>query len=67
MVAVFGAALFPAAHGLEGAEFTLRWKDAAEIDWVTIVLFGSGIIFVSLTGRPASPRPSARRSTTRWA
>ena len=29
-------------------EFTLRWSDAAEIDWGTIVLFGTGIIFGAL-------------------
>ncbi len=29
-------------------EFTLRWSDAANIDWGTVVLFGTGIIFGSL-------------------
>ncbi|MDZ4268758.1 MAG: SLC13 family permease, partial [Mycobacterium sp.] len=32
----------------ENREFTLRWSDAAKIDWGTIILFGSGIIFGSL-------------------
>jgi solute carrier family 13 (sodium-dependent dicarboxylate transporter), member 2/3/5 len=29
-------------------EFTLTWEEAARIDWGTIILFGSGIIFGSL-------------------
>ena len=29
-------------------EFTLNWSDAAKIDWGTILLFGTGIIFGSL-------------------
>src|SRR5439155_18756392 len=29
-------------------EFTLRWSDAAAIDWGTILLFGSGIVFGAL-------------------
>jgi sodium-dependent dicarboxylate transporter 2/3/5 len=29
-------------------EFTLNWSDAARIDWGTILLFGTGIIFGSL-------------------
>ncbi|MGE2835411.1 SLC13 family permease [Mycobacterium sp. SMC-4] len=48
-VAVFGAALLfllPTDWG--SREFTLRWKDAAAIDWGTIVLFGTGIIFGSM-------------------
>ncbi|MCV7432434.1 SLC13 family permease [Mycolicibacterium bacteremicum] len=48
-VAVFGAALLfllPTDWGQR--EFTLRWKDAAAIDWGTVVLFGTGIIFGSL-------------------
>lgn len=49
MVAVFGAALlYLLPTDWENREFTLRWKDAAEIDWGTIVLFGSGIIFGAL-------------------
>ncbi len=48
-VAVFGAALlFLLPTDWEQREFTLRWKDAAGIDWGTIVLFGTGIIFGSL-------------------
>lgn len=49
MVAVFGAALlFLLPTDWQNREFTLRWSDAAKIDWGTIVLFGSGIIFGSL-------------------
>jgi sodium-dependent dicarboxylate transporter 2/3/5 len=49
MVAVFGAALlYLLPTDWQQREFTLRWKDAADIDWGTIVLFGSGIIFGSL-------------------
>lgn len=48
-VAVFGAALlFLLPTDWEQREFTLRWKDAAAIDWGTVVLFGTGIIFGSL-------------------
>ncbi len=49
VVAVFGAALlFLLPTDWKEREFTLRWSDAAEIDWGTIVLFGCGIIFGSL-------------------
>lgn len=49
MVAVFGAALlYLLPTDWAQREFTLRWKDATEIDWGTIVLFGSGIIFGAL-------------------
>jgi solute carrier family 13 (sodium-dependent dicarboxylate transporter), member 2/3/5 len=49
MVAVFGAALlYLLPTDWDKREFTLRWRDAADIDWGTIVLFGSGIIFGSL-------------------
>lgn len=49
VVAVFGAALlFMLPTDWEKREFTLRWRDAAQIDWGTIVLFGTGIIFGSL-------------------
>ncbi|MEZ0339171.1 DASS family sodium-coupled anion symporter [Mycobacterium sp. pV006] len=48
-VAVFGASLlFLLPTDWKTREFTLRWKDAAAIDWGTIVLFGTGIIFGSL-------------------
>jgi solute carrier family 13 (sodium-dependent dicarboxylate transporter), member 2/3/5 len=48
-VAVFGAALlFLLPTDWQSREFTLRWRDAAAIDWGTIVLFGTGIIFGSL-------------------
>lgn len=48
-VAVFGAALlFLLPTDWKSREFTLRWKDAAAIDWGTILLFGTGIIFGSL-------------------
>ncbi|TMR94779.1 SLC13 family permease [Nonomuraea basaltis] len=49
IVAVLGAALLfllPTDWGRR--EFTLNWSDAARIDWGTIVLFGTGIIFGSL-------------------
>jgi sodium-dependent dicarboxylate transporter 2/3/5 len=49
IVAVLGASLLyllPLDWGKR--EFTLRWRDAAEIDWGTILLFGTGIIFGSL-------------------
>ena len=49
VVAVFGAALlFLLPTDWKDREFTLRWSDAAEIDWGTIILFGCGIIFGSL-------------------
>lgn len=49
VVAVFGAALlFLLPTDWKEREFTLRWSDAAEIDWGTIILFGTGIIFGSL-------------------
>ncbi|KUI22769.1 anion transporter [Mycobacterium sp. GA-1285] len=49
VVAVFGASLlFLLPTDWRSREFTLRWKDAAEIDWGTIILFGTGIIFGSL-------------------
>lgn len=49
VVAVFGASLlFLLPTDWQEREFTLRWKDAAEIDWGTIILFGTGIIFGSL-------------------
>ena len=49
VVAVFGASLlFLLPTDWKKREFTLRWSDAAEIDWGTIVLFGCGIIFGSL-------------------
>jgi solute carrier family 13 (sodium-dependent dicarboxylate transporter), member 2/3/5 len=49
MVAVFGAALlYLLPTDWDKREFTLRWRDAAEIDWGTIVLFGTGIIFGSM-------------------
>lgn len=49
MVAVFGAALlYLLPTDWAQREFTLRWRDAADIDWGTIVLFGTGIIFGAL-------------------
>jgi sodium-dependent dicarboxylate transporter 2/3/5 len=49
IVAVLGASLlFLLPTDWEQREFTLRWSDAARIDWGTIVLFGTGIIFGSL-------------------
>jgi sodium-dependent dicarboxylate transporter 2/3/5 len=49
VVAVLGASLLfilPVDWGRR--EFTLTWADAARIDWGTIVLFGSGVIFGTL-------------------
>jgi solute carrier family 13 (sodium-dependent dicarboxylate transporter), member 2/3/5 len=49
IVAVLGAALlYLLPTDWSKREFTLRWRDAAEIDWGTILLFGTGIIFGSL-------------------
>jgi sodium-dependent dicarboxylate transporter 2/3/5 len=49
IVAVLGAALlFLLPTSWKDREFTLRWSDAAKIDWGTVVLFGTGIIFGSL-------------------
>ncbi len=47
--AVLGASLlFLLPIDWERREFTLRWSDATKIDWGTVVLFGTGIIFGSL-------------------
>jgi solute carrier family 13 (sodium-dependent dicarboxylate transporter), member 2/3/5 len=49
IVAVLGASLlFLLPVDWPKREFTLRWRDATEIDWGTVVLFGTGIIFGSL-------------------
>lgn len=49
IVAILGAALlFLLPTKWSEREFTLRWSDAAGIDWGTVVLFGTGIIFGSL-------------------
>lgn len=49
VVAILGASLlFLLPVRWEDREFTLRWSDAAKIDWGTVVLFGTGIIFGSL-------------------
>jgi solute carrier family 13 (sodium-dependent dicarboxylate transporter), member 2/3/5 len=49
VVAVLGASLlFLLPTSWPRREFTLNWSDAARIDWGTIVLFGTGIIFGSL-------------------
>jgi solute carrier family 13 (sodium-dependent dicarboxylate transporter), member 2/3/5 len=49
IVAVLGASLlFLLPTDWKSREFTLRWSDAAKIDWGTILLFGTGIIFGSL-------------------
>jgi sodium-dependent dicarboxylate transporter 2/3/5 len=49
MVAILGASLlYLLPTDWRQREFTLRWRDAAQIDWGTIVLFGTGIIFGSL-------------------
>lgn len=49
IVAVLGASLLfllPTDWGAR--QYTLNWSDAARIDWGTILLFGTGIIFGSL-------------------
>ena len=49
VVAILGASLlFLLPTKWEEREFTLRWSDAARIDWGTVMLFGTGIIFGSL-------------------
>ncbi|KOX28787.1 anion transporter [Saccharothrix sp. NRRL B-16348] len=49
IVAVLGASLlYLLPTDWRQREFTLRWRDAAEIDWGTILLFGTGIVFGSL-------------------
>src|SRR5918997_151673 len=49
IVAVLAASLlFLLPNNWERREFTLTWNEAKEIDWGTILLFGSGIIFGSL-------------------
>jgi len=49
VVAVLGAGLlFMLPTDWPKREFTLNWSDAAQIDWGTIVLFGSGVIFGTL-------------------
>ncbi|NMO51897.1 DASS family sodium-coupled anion symporter [Actinoplanes sp. TBRC 11911] len=49
VVAVLGASLlFLLPTSWRQREFTLNWSDAARIDWGTIVLFGTGIIFGAL-------------------
>ncbi|TDC75072.1 SLC13 family permease [Streptomyces hainanensis] len=49
IVAVLGASLlFLLPTNFARREATLNWSDAARIDWGTIVLFGTGIIFGSL-------------------
>jgi sodium-dependent dicarboxylate transporter 2/3/5 len=49
VVAVLGASLlFLLPTSWARREFTLNWSDAARIDWGTIVLFGTGVIFGTL-------------------
>ncbi len=49
VVAVLGASLlFILPVDWKKREFTLTWGDAAAIDWGTIVLFGSGVVFGTL-------------------
>ncbi|RRR98407.1 SLC13 family permease [Glycomyces terrestris] len=54
VAAVIGAALlFVLPVNWSKQQATLTWKDAAQIDWGTIILFGTGIIFgamLSATG-----------------
>jgi solute carrier family 13 (sodium-dependent dicarboxylate transporter), member 2/3/5 len=49
IVAIFAASLlFLLPTNWPKREFTLTWNEAKDIDWGTILLFGSGIIFGSL-------------------
>lgn len=49
VVAILGAALlFVLPTNWRRREFTLTWTEAGRIDWGTIVLFGTGIIFGTL-------------------
>ncbi|WP_280175130.1 SLC13 family permease [Micromonospora cremea] len=49
IVAVLGASLlFLLPTNWRNREYTLNWSDAARIDWGTILLFGTGIIFGAL-------------------
>ena len=49
VVAVLAASLlFLLPNNWEKREFTLTWNEAKDIDWGTILLFGSGIIFGSM-------------------
>ncbi|WP_049571439.1 SLC13 family permease [Streptomyces sp. SBT349] len=49
IIAVLGASLlFLLPTDWSRRETTLNWSDAAKIDWGTILLFGTGIIFGSL-------------------
>jgi solute carrier family 13 (sodium-dependent dicarboxylate transporter), member 2/3/5 len=49
IVAVLAASLlFLLPTNWQRREFTLTWNEAKEIDWGTILLFGSGIIFGSM-------------------
>ncbi len=49
IVAIVAASLlFLLPTNWERREFTLTWNEAKDIDWGTILLFGSGIIFGSL-------------------
>ena len=49
IVAVLGASLlFLLPTNWEKREFTMTWTEAAKIDWGTILLFGTGIIFGAL-------------------
>jgi sodium-dependent dicarboxylate transporter 2/3/5 len=49
VAAILGASLlFMLPTDWKAREFTLRWGDAARIDWGTIVLFGSGVVFGTL-------------------
>jgi solute carrier family 13 (sodium-dependent dicarboxylate transporter), member 2/3/5 len=48
-VAIFAASLlFLLPTNWPKREFTMTWSEAKDIDWGTIILFGSGIIFGSL-------------------
>jgi sodium-dependent dicarboxylate transporter 2/3/5 len=52
VVAVTAASLlFMLPTDWKRREFTMTWSDAAEIDWGTIVFFGTGIVFGGLMRR----------------
>ena len=49
VVAVLAASLlFVLPNNWEKREFTITWNEAKQIDWGTILLFGSGIVFGAL-------------------
>jgi sodium-dependent dicarboxylate transporter 2/3/5 len=69
IVAVLAASLlFILPNNWKEREFTLTWNEAKEIDWGTILLFGSGIVFGSMlqeTGPGGDDRQVGRRHVRR--